>query len=134
MFQTQIRNKSGNTLETLSEQILEFLSSVRLEVPKSWKTKEIYIFWHFHNSVPLSGTEKVPQKNFCDKDLAGLLGELFGCDLPQNPLFYWVVPSNCSENSLVLFVRFCWVWGSFWFLTLNTYGLDPFFLRKWPLH
>ena len=24
---------------------------------------------------------------------------------PSNPLFYWVAPSNCSENSLVLFVQ-----------------------------
>ena len=26
--------------------------------------------------------------------------------LASRPLFYWVVPLNCSENSLVLFVRF----------------------------
>ena len=39
-------------------------------------------------------------KNFCDKDFAELSGELSGAIASKNPLFYWVVPSNCSENSL----------------------------------
>ena len=33
--------KSGNTLEALSGQNLEFLALVQLEVPKSWKAEEI---------------------------------------------------------------------------------------------
>ena len=33
-LRSEIRNKSANTPETLSEQILDFLPSVRLEVPK----------------------------------------------------------------------------------------------------
>ena len=32
----------------------------------------------------------------------------------SKPLFYWVVPSNCSENSLVLFVRFFGFGVLFW--------------------
>ena len=44
-------------------------------------------------------------KNFCDKDFAELSGELSGV-ICLKPLIYWVVPSNCSENYLVLFVRF----------------------------
>ena len=34
-FRMQIEKKSGNTPETLSEQILEFLASERLEVPQA---------------------------------------------------------------------------------------------------
>ena len=44
-------------------------------------------------------------KNFCDKDFAELSGD-FLVGFASKPLFYWVAPSNCSENSLVLFVRF----------------------------
>ena len=33
--------------------------------------------------------------------------------LASKPLFYWVVPSNCSENSLVLIVRIFGLWASF---------------------
>ena len=33
---------------------------------------------------------------------------------PSKPLFYWVVASNCSEKSLVLFVRFCGFGVLFW--------------------
>ena len=50
-------------------------------------------------------------KNFWDKDFAELSGELSGV-ICLKPLFYWVVPSNRSEDSLVLFVRFIWLWGS----------------------
>ena len=43
-FRIQIRNKSGNTLETLSEQILNFQVSYGwsgLEIAKPWKIKHI---------------------------------------------------------------------------------------------
>ena len=55
-------------------------------------------------------------------------GWTFWCDLPQNPCFtgQWpVTPSNCSENSLVLFVRF---WGfvvPFWRLTKGQFPQNP---------
>ena len=72
-------------------------------------------------------------KNLCDKEFAELSGELSGviclktlvlleispnfwvnflARFASKPLFYWVAPSNSSENSLVLFVRF-WLWSSF---------------------
>ena len=51
-----------------------------------------------------SGTDKVPQElvrqRFC-RTLANFLAQF-----ASKPLFYWVVPSKCSEDSLVLFVRF----------------------------
>ena len=43
----------------------------------------------------------------------------FWRDLPQNPCFIWIVPSNCSENSLVLFVRFLGFGILFWLLNLT---------------
>ena len=46
-------------------------------------------------------------KNFCGKDFAELSGA-------SKSLFYWAVPSNCSENSLVLFVR-CLAFGVLFF-------------------
>ena len=44
-------------------------------------------------------------KNFCDKDFAELSGELSGA-ICLKTLVLLVVPSNCSENSLALFVLF----------------------------
>ena len=49
-------------------------------------------------------------------------GWTFWCDLPQSPcsIGYWpVTPSNCSENSLVLFVRFFGFVSPFWLLNLG---------------
>ena len=48
-------------------------------------------------------------KNFCDKDFAELSGELSGAICLKTHVllgFEAVTPSNCSENSLALFVRF----------------------------
>ena len=52
----------------------------------------------------LSGTEKVPQRTFATKTSPNFRVN-FLVQFASKPLFYWVVPSNCSENSLVLFVR-----------------------------
>ena len=49
--------------------------------------------------------QKGTPKNLCDRDFAELLGELSGV-ICLKPLFSSAVPSNCSENPLVLFVRF----------------------------
>ena len=52
-----------------------------------------------------SGTEKVPQRTFATK-ISPNFRVNFLVRSASKPLFYWVVPSNCSEDSLVLFVRF----------------------------
>ena len=52
-----------------------------------------------------SGTEKVPQRTSATKILPNFRVN-FLARFASKPLFYWVVPSNCSENYLVLFVRF----------------------------
>ena len=52
-------------------------------------------------------------KNFCDKDFAELSGELSGANCLKTPFFHWVARSISSDNSLVLFVRFFWLWCSF---------------------
>ena len=51
--------------------------------------------------------KKGTPKNFCDKNFAELSGELSGAIATK-------VPSNCSENSLVLFVRFFGFGVRFW--------------------
>ena len=57
------------------------------------------------SSEYLSGTEKVPQRTFATKS-SPIFRVNFLVRFASKPLFYWIVPSNCSENSLVLFVRF----------------------------
>ena len=57
---------------------------------------------------------KDTQKNLCDKDFAELSGDLSGAIC----LIYWVVPSNCSEKSLALFVRFFGSGVLFWLLSV----------------
>ena len=52
-----------------------------------------------------SGTEKVPQRTFATK-ISPNFRVNFLVRFASKPLFYWVVPSNCSEKSLVLFARF----------------------------
>ena len=76
------------------------------------------------DSTRPSGTEKVPQRTFATKILPNFRVN-FLVQFASKPLLYWVVPSNCSENSLVLFVRFfgfgvlfpplsmCWVYAVF---------------------
>ena len=66
-----------------------------------------------------SGKEKVPQRTCATKILPNFWLN-FLVRFASKPLFYWVVPSNCSEKSLVLFVHFfgfgvlfgpqCFVW------------------------
>ena len=63
-------------------------------------------------------TEKVPQRNCVTKSLPNIWVN-FLVRFASKPLFYWVMtgnPSNCSENSLVLFVRFFGFVGPFWLL------------------
>ena len=62
------------------------------------------------------GDREGTPKNLCDKDFVELSGELSGA-ICLKTFCYWVVPSNCSEKSLVLFARVFWLWGSF--LALN---------------
>ena len=52
-----------------------------------------------------SGTEKVPQRTCVTKILPNFRLN-FLVRFASKPLFYWVVPSNRSVNSLVLFVQF----------------------------
>ena len=52
---------------------------------------------------------KATPKTLCDKDFAELSGD-FLARFASKPLFNWVVPSNCLENYLVLFVRFLPWW------------------------
>ena len=52
----------------------------------------------------LSGTEKIPQRPFATKILPNFQVN-FLVRFTSKPLSYRVVPSNRSENSLVLFVR-----------------------------
>ena len=62
------------------------------------------------------GTEKVPQRNCMTKILPNIRVN-FLVRFASKPFFYWVMtgnPSNCSENSLVLFVRFFGFMGPFW--------------------
>ena len=44
-------------------------------------------------------------KNLCDKEFAEVSGELSGA-IRLKTFVYWAAPSNCSEKSFVLFVRF----------------------------
>ena len=63
-------------------------------------------FRHFQDRfLTTSGTEKVPQRTFATKISPNFRVNLL-VRFASTPLFYWEVPSNCSENSLVLFVQF----------------------------
>ena len=66
----------------------------------------------------LSGTEKVPQRTFATK-ISTNFRVNFLVRFVSKPLFYWVVPSNCSENSLVLLLRFFGFGVLFWLLKLR---------------
>ena len=55
---------------------------------------------------------KVPQRT-CAKKILPNFRVNFLVRFASKPLFYWVLPSNCSENYLVLFVRIFWLWGCF---------------------
>ena len=78
------------------------------------------------------GDRKGTTKKLCDKDFAERSGELSGAIrlktvvlLENDP----VIPSNCSENYLVLFVRFFGFVGPFWLLrrgeSVKIYGFLP---------
>ena len=56
-------------------------------------------------SCGISGTEKAPQRTCATKILPNFWVN-FLTRFASKYLFYWVVPSNCSENSLAQFVRF----------------------------
>ena len=64
----------------------------------------------------LSGTEKVPQRSCVTKILPNFRVN-FRLRFASKPLFCCIVPSNCSENSLALFiVLFLGFWGTFFAL------------------
>ena len=68
------------------------------------------------------GTTK---KNFVTKILPNVRVN-FLVRFASKPLFYWIMtsnPSNCSENSLVLFARIFGFMGPFW--PLSTCGTPP---------
>ena len=64
---------------------------------------------------PFQGQKRYP-KELLRERFRRTFGVNFWCDLPSRPLFYWVEPSNYSENSFVLFVRLFWLWVSGTFL------------------
>ena len=72
-----------------------------------------------------SGTGKVPQRILCDKEIWPNFRVNFPVRFALKPLFYWVVPSNYSENSLV-FVRFVF---ALWFFFFGC----GFFAYSWKL-
>ena len=65
----------------------------------------------------ISGTEKVPQRTYATKILPNFRVN-FLMRFALKRLFYWVVPSNCSENSLALFVRSFGFGVRFWALMI----------------
>ena len=106
----------------LSVLTLERNSNVRLKTNKNPRKKSRWnphqrsgalhgYHWGQNDYLPnpysrrISGTEKVPQRTFATKILPNFRVN-FLARFASKPLFYWVVPSNCSENSLVLFMRF----------------------------
>ena len=60
-----------------------------------------------------SGTEKVPQRTRATKILLNCQVN-FLARFASKPLLHWVVPSSCSENDLVLSVRFFGFGVLFW--------------------
>ena len=62
-------------------------------------------------------------RNLCNKDFAEHRVN-FLVRFASKPLFYWVVPSNCSEISLVLFVRFFGFGVLFWLLIILILGRE----------
>ena len=71
------------------------------------------------------GDRKGTTKKLCDKDFAERSGELSGAICLIKTLVFLandpITPSNCSENSLVLFVRFFGFVGPFWLLKKLTH-------------
>ena len=72
---------------------------------------------HFHTSKerpgdsvqdPSQGQRRYPKELLATKILPNFRAN-FLVRFASKPLFYWIVPSNCSENSLVLFVLFFYV-------------------------
>ena len=92
---------------------------------------------------PFWGAEKAPQRTYVTKILPNFRVN-FLVRFASKPLFYWVVPSNCSQHVLVVFVRFFGFGVLFWPLTfssrkppaLTSINLRedpwPFFCRKPP--
>ena len=83
----------------------------------------------------LRDTKKVPQKTSATKILPNFWVN-FLVRFASEPLFYWVVPSTCSEKSLVLFVRFFGFGVRFWLLKMSKNILtllDFFWLGPFPL-
>ena len=57
--------------------------------------------WEHHETGPhFQGQETYPKELLRQRFRVNFLVRF-----ASKPLFYWLVPSNCSENSLVLFVR-----------------------------
>ena len=71
--------------------------------------------------APNFGDRKGTTKKLCDKDLAERSGELSGAICLKTLVLLGndlVAQSNCSEDSLVLFVRFFGFVGPFWLLKI----------------
>ena len=70
-------------------------------------------------AVPVSGSPrlKIRNRKGTPKNFATKISPNFRVNFlvrfASRLLFYWVAPSNCSENVLVLFVLFFGPWGSF---------------------
>ena len=77
-----------------------------LDIVKSGKKsqQEVFITWPDLFRPTESGTEKVPQRLYATKILPNFWVN-FLVRFASKPLFCWVVSSNCSEDSLVLFTR-----------------------------
>ena len=69
------------------------------------------LWWELRLGCRNGGDRKATTKKLCDKDFAKRSGELSGALAlrSNNP----IAPSNCSENSLALFVRFFGFVGPF---------------------
>ena len=66
------------------------------------------------------GTKTVQQRTFATKILPNFRVN-FLARFASKPLFYWVVPSNCSEKFFRAVRAILWLWGSFLALDWNRY-------------
>ena len=82
--------------------------------------------------MAIVGDRKGTTKKLCDEDFAERSGELSGAICLKTLVLLGddlVTPSKCSENSLVLFVRFLGFLSPFWLLKL-IHAYDRNFTKK----
>ena len=101
--------------KTFSEILLSlFPEQTKLEIPQDLS---LQISCHF-SPDDLQGRERYPNLTFATKIWPNFRVN-FLVWFASRPLFYWIVPSNCPEKSLVLFVRFFVAFGVlFWLLKI----------------